>query len=408
MLYTSIINMGLRGVTLVSKFILVLFMGKYMSIEDLGTYGLFTVTCTLLLNLVGFNFHAYNSRELINNPKEKHGAMLRDQALFHLISYILVLPLIPLIFKLDILDWSLLGWLYAILILEHICQEIERILITFAKPIMANVVLFIRSAAWVYVIIATFVYLSYEITLGHIWQYWIAGTLLAILFGLFQLKFINWQGITKTPVNYTWIYSGLKSASYLFAGTMLYQGMLFIDRSVLQYFHGEKAVGIYTFYWSIGTAIYTFVYAGVISILHPKIINSFSIDKNNFSKLIKKMYWQSSALFLIIFFILWLFLDYVLRFTGKEELIANKDIFLLISAGLLILVMSTASHYVIYCHKLDKQIMLTTLLAFSVDIVANISLVPNYAITGTTLSISIALLTLALGKLFFTIKIQKA
>lgn len=407
MIKTSFVNITLRAITLGSKFLLILFMGKYMSIADIGTYGLFTVTCTLLLNLIGFNFYAYNSRELINAPKENHAAMLRDQAVFHLIAYTFTLPLIPLIFNLGILDWSLLGWLYAILILEHICQETERILITFSRPIIANIVLFIRSASWVYIIIAIYFYNRFGISLELIWKYWIGGVILAILFGLYQLKFIQWTNILGVPINFRWIYNGVKSASFLFGATMLYQGMLFIDRSILQHFHGEQAVGIYTFFWSISNAIYTFVYAGVISILHPKIIKAFDENQQEFKKLIKQMYWQSTVLFIVIFISLWFLLDYVLLYTGKEALINNKDIFFLLSIGLLIMVMSIAIHYVIYCKKLDKQIMFATTFAFLIDILANLVLVPNYSVFGTAVSIALAMLALGVGKIFFAVKFQK-
>ncbi len=406
MLYTSMINMGLRAITLVSKFLLILFMGKYMSIVDIGTYGLFTVTCTLLLNLVGFNFYSYNTRELINSHKKNHAVMLRDQAVFHLIAYAFTLPLIPLIFNLGILDWSLLGWLYVILILEHMCQEIERVLITFSRPITANVVLFIRSASWVYAIIATYLYSNSSMSLGLIWQYWMIGATTAILFGIYQLKFIKWKNIIGTPINFRWILEGVKSASFLFSATMLYQAMLFIDRSVLQYFHSEHAVGIYTFFWSISNAIGTFVYAGVISILHPKIILTFNKNQRQFIKLIKQMFWQSTGLFVIVFTILWFLLDHVLLYTGKEELINNKYIFFLLSIGGLIALMSNAVHYIIYCKKLDKQIMLATAFALTVDILANLALVPTYSIVGTAISISLALLALTVAKIFFAFKSQ--
>ena len=397
--------MTLRAVTLASKFLLVLFMGKYMSISELGTYGLFTVTCTLLLNLVGFDFYAYNSRELLSSPKDKHASMLRDQAIFHLFAYLLTLPLIPIIFKLNILDWPLLGWLYIILILEHICQEIERILINFSRPVTANAVLFIRSAIWVYVVIALYFYAGTTLSLTLIWQLWAAGVTGAIIFGVYQLKFVNFKNVLKFPVNYKWIYKGLQSASYLFIGTMLYQGMLFADRSILQHFHGEQAVGIYTFFWSIASAIYTFVYAGVISILHPKAIQSYNTSQNAFLKLIKKMFMQSSALFLVIFIILWFALDYVLLFTEKSELSSNKNIFFLLGLGLLFMTMSTSVQYIIYCKKQDLQLMLTTLVAFVVDIFANMLLVPNYAATGTAISLVLAMLALSIGRIFFAIKL---
>ncbi len=59
MFKTSLYSLALRVLLLASKFILMIGMARYLSPEDLGIYGLLSVSIALALYLLGMDFYVY-------------------------------------------------------------------------------------------------------------------------------------------------------------------------------------------------------------------------------------------------------------------------------------------------------------------------------------------------------------
>jgi hypothetical protein len=107
-----LVNIGLRGTTLCTRFLFVFFLARYVTPASVGYYGLFTATVSYALYLVGLDFYTYNTRELLRVPREQHGRMIRDQAVLAAGLYALFLPL----------AWVLLpqtGWQAGLSLLVH-------------------------------------------------------------------------------------------------------------------------------------------------------------------------------------------------------------------------------------------------------------------------------------------------
>ena len=91
-------NVGLRGITLVSKFALLLVLAKYLEPSDVGLYGLIAVTVAYGMYPLGFEFYTYSTREVIKAESAKKGQYLKSQMMLHVLLYVLVLPIFTLIF----------------------------------------------------------------------------------------------------------------------------------------------------------------------------------------------------------------------------------------------------------------------------------------------------------------------
>ena len=143
-----ILNLALRGITLSSKFALIIVLAKFLEQEEFGLYGLFSSTIVYFVMALGFDYHIYASREIIAIDKDKRGDIVRDQGIFYVYTYVLILPLCFLIFYFGFLPWTLILWFIILITLEHISQELVRILIAVSEPIWANFLLFIRLGFW--------------------------------------------------------------------------------------------------------------------------------------------------------------------------------------------------------------------------------------------------------------------
>jgi len=213
MLKTSIANLALRGLTLVSKFVLLLFIARFLSPEELGVWGLVNVTIGISLYFLGLDFYVYNTREILAVSEAERTPLIRDQLVFHALIYVVVLPLLLSVFLAGLIAWEYLPWFYGLLVLEHISQESMRLLITLSRPTMANLVLFFRSGAWVYAVVAAGLYRKGVLDLSFIWSGWIVGVLVSIGVAAFALRHMGWGRTAGISVDLSWMRKGVRVVS---------------------------------------------------------------------------------------------------------------------------------------------------------------------------------------------------
>ncbi|MDC4293270.1 hypothetical protein NQ625_14950, partial [Acinetobacter baumannii] len=92
-----LINLSIKALTLLGKFILIFYIAKYLPPQEVGIYGLLVVLVSYSLYAVGFDFYTFSTRELLHKEKEKWGGFLKTQGYLILFAYLLFLPLILLV-----------------------------------------------------------------------------------------------------------------------------------------------------------------------------------------------------------------------------------------------------------------------------------------------------------------------
>ena len=63
-------NITLRGMTLVSKFVLLFFLAKFLQASEVGLYGLLSATIGYALYVIGFEFYNFSTREMIGEDSK--------------------------------------------------------------------------------------------------------------------------------------------------------------------------------------------------------------------------------------------------------------------------------------------------------------------------------------------------
>ncbi|WP_297484114.1 oligosaccharide flippase family protein, partial [Sulfurimonas sp.] len=264
---SSIVNLGLRGLSMLAKFLLIIYIGKFLSVSELGEYGLFVTTVTISIYFLGLDFYTYNTREILAKEKEARLPLIRDQFVFHLLVYVIVLPLLLSIFLFGIIETKFIVYFYLILVFEHLAQELYRLYTTLQKPIFANFLLFLRTGLWVYVIIAVwYVNIDGLKNLTTVWIGWIVGSFVSIIVGVVSLnKEYDFKGLAE-KIDWVWIKNGLKVSMPFFVATLAYKVIEFSDRYMIDYYMTKADVGIYTFFGSIANTINIVVFTLVIMI----------------------------------------------------------------------------------------------------------------------------------------------
>ncbi|MBS7691513.1 hypothetical protein I0E98_18065 [Pseudomonas lalucatii] len=210
---TKIINISLRGGTLVSKFLLIFFLARFLEPAEVGLYGLLMASVGYAIYWVGFDFYTFSSREIIGAERKLWGSMLKDQAVFFLFMYVLLLPLLMLVFIKGLMPWYLAPWFFLLLILEHLGQELNRLLVAISEPLLASFVLFLRSGAWVCVVLPL-MWLDPELRkLEAVLAAWSVGVGVACCLGFIRVVHLRLEG-WLTAIDWHWVWKGVKSRSH--------------------------------------------------------------------------------------------------------------------------------------------------------------------------------------------------
>ena len=91
-------NLSLRAISILAKFALLAYLGRYTTLADLGTYGLLVTCLGLGVQLLGMEFYIFNTREILGCDEPERVILFRDQLVFHSLTYIVVLPGLSILF----------------------------------------------------------------------------------------------------------------------------------------------------------------------------------------------------------------------------------------------------------------------------------------------------------------------
>jgi O-antigen/teichoic acid export membrane protein len=373
-------SVGLRGFTLLSKFLLVVVLAKYLEPSILGLYGLVVAAISYAIYPLGFEFYTYSTRELLKRDRNDWGRLLKGQALFHLCLYIVFLPLFCFVFYFEWLPWDLVFWLYPILVLEHLNQELSRLFIALSEQLTASIVLFFRQGAWA-VVLSLWMYADPGArNLEAVLLSWLVGGLFALLLSLFKLKTMGIGGSSQL-VNVEWIKRGFLIAFPLFLSTLALRGIYTIDRYWFESLVGLDVLGAYVLFMAMASALISFMDAGIFSFKYPAMIGSFNSNMNShFRKNAESMLIQVVA-FLVLYMVATLILiEPILDVIGKELYLERIDIFYWLLVVMAIQAMSNVPHYALYAQGKDKPIIashLMSLLLF-IPVVNFLSIISSY------------------------------
>lgn len=401
----SIKNISVRGLTLISKFTFVFFLGKYSIDEvNIGVYGILITTIAFLIYFLGFDFYVFNSREIIH-AKNDVISKIRNQFYLHLALYVLLIPFALLIvFGLDFIEVKYFGLFIILLISEHLGQESFRLLTTLEKSLTANLLFFLKSGLWVWYILFDFFILKNEIDIFRYVFIWSLFSWASLLTGLIYIKkLLKITQIRFYKPNIPWILKGIKRASIFFMSSLSFLVIQFSDRFMIDFYNGKKLVGVYTTYAQFINAIDVFTFSGIVMVTYPSMIKSFS-DKEVYRNL-KKTFFKN-LLFITIILILgsYLLAPFIFEFLEKPSFINYVSTYNILLIGVFFLVMSNVFHYDLYVRKRDFLLLKIAVIGMFTNVILNFILIPKYEIFGASIATLFSFILIFAAKGFFSLQ----
>lgn len=365
-----IINVCIRGGTLASKFLLILVLARFLTPAELGLYGLIIATIAYGIYPLGFEFYTYSTREIIGLEESQRGVLLKSQLALHVKLYLFFLPLFLFLFFFEFLPWAVWLWFYLLLVLEHLNQELFRLLIAMSKQLSASIALFFRQGLWAIAVAACMYFDSDFRNIEFVFLSWAIGSFIGLLISVYVIATLPISGWGQR-VDWQWIKKGLKVAIPFFIATIGVNGVMTIDKYIFDFISGKELLGAYVFYLALSASLISFLDAGIFSFIYPSMVSAAkSKNYNLLYKKMKIMLLQVVVLSFIFLLIMSFSIDYILKIINKDIYRDNYFLFYFFFAAMLIQAISYVPHYGLYSKDDDTPIVLSGFLSFFVFVLS--------------------------------------
>lgn len=356
--------------TLVSKFMLIFLLARFLDPADLGLYGLLVVTISYSLYLLGLDFYIFTTREILKHEPIEWGGLLKNQGALTVILYIVFIPLLFLIFSTDTLPWKIAGWFFTLLVLEHFNQELMRLLVAISRPLLAGLVLFLRSGSWALVVTGLMYFHPEMRSLETVLAAWAAGGLSACLIAflyLYRLKIGGW----RERIDWAWIGKGVRTALPFLIATIALRGLFTLDRYWVEALSGLEVLGAYVLFIGISSALMSFLDAGVFAFIYPKLIADFQQNKQSeYKRGVRTLFIQTMTLSLGFVLLALAVINPLLEWLDKPLYQDQIDIFPWVLLAGFLYAIGMVPHYGLYAQGRDRPLIFSHLAGLATFIIS--------------------------------------
>ena len=374
----SLILMSLRGLTLLTKFALTLFLTKFLSLAELGQYGLIVAGTMLYSTIAGLAILYSVSRDSV--------LASRRQICAHLLQYTKFLGfLFPITLLLGALAAPVVNAfsfttsliISALLFFEMVNQNAYGLLINIEQPFTANLLHFLRSSLWDFLYIALAYYYPDLRTIDVVLLFWLVASILTTLLLLYVFRTWPWEKSDLYQPFLPWLQSQFKACSAAYKEGIVRTIGDYSSPFIIGSFLSFEALGIYVYLTQATAALRNLILIGVVQLYRPMLINALKKSHTTVPKIIAnklKVVTLLGVAFSIIAYPSYLWLTDMLDKTDiMESYWLFIPILLAFIVSLRIIVIDTA----LYCYKRDDHLLK----------VSGISLIVNFICKGIGVSI---------------------
>lgn len=405
----QIVAAGLRGATLASRFGLMFYLATELSLSDMGLFGLYWAGVQLGASLIPLDVYAQTTRLLLSEKSNPSDLVGRHFG-FILLAIVLLVPVatyLNMTVGPELQGLLLLIFLFH-LPLEVVSTEIGRLLVPLGKPLMSNVILFIRSALWFFPLVFLFAFDVIGSSLSNVALTWFLGSFLSVLVGFKAIRGCL-QAKPKLVVDIEWVGKVIAGSIVFLMATLLFRTLLGVDRYIVDAFFGEEGVGVYTIYASVSLGVLGLIESGVSAWHYPGLIVAVKANRRvEVIDLLRKFFWQNffAASFLMIVLSV-LFPLTVSLFLG-EEYYRDINTFYAIACGVLFYCISMPFHYVVYAHGKDWNLVAIYAISMLCMVFWAIFFMEDLGILGAGMMLACSLVVIAFLRFFFSMRILRS
>lgn len=405
--FSRVINIALRGSTLVAKFGLLALMAVLLAPSEVGQYGLLTAAIGWTMYFVGWEFYTFSMREIIAQGAGHVRAIARNQAVLYGATYLAIAPVVVVVFSTGLLPSRYGAWFAVLLVIEHLGLEVGRALLSLSRPLLASVMLFLRGGLWCIAAAGAMLAIPELRHLDFILVSWTIGSGLGLLVGLASLYRITERGPAQ-GIDWRWIGKGLTVALPLMVASLSIRGLFTIDRIWVERLGGGDVLGAYVLFISVATAILSFVDAGIIDFAYPRVVKTAKTgNATEFRSEMRRLEWSVGLAVLVLSVGCWLGFVLFVRFLPNPVYQQNLGLLAPIVLAMALYGVSAVPHVALYAHDRDRIIVASQVVALGVFFAVVFTLGPPLGVVAVPAALIASFVTILLWKTLAYLALQR-
>ena len=286
-------RLALRGVALVSKFILAICIAKYIGLAAVGIYGLAVGFAVVGTKIFGLGFSAEINRRLGYVGGRGILLMAGKIVAFYGSSYFVVglissIALFsPLVNHWDPALSSNFWIIFGVVIAEHLSFELNTYIFSMHKTKLGSWLLFMRTGGWAVIAIATLA--SASITgIEGVFRIWILSDLLVVCVAAGVLLSEYSAADVGADLNLGSLGEVWAGGRLFFISIAIISAMQYLERFLASPHLSQDQLGRYVFVWSIANALQTISNAVIVVVATPRLAKAAGLgDRLQYSRALK-------------------------------------------------------------------------------------------------------------------------
>lgn len=396
-------NASLRLGSLGLKLALTLYMGRFLPLEDMGTYGLVSAYVSIIMTLIGLRFDYIILRDIVGTDTQTSTRLLRDQFIFYGLNYLVLLLAAAIFFAtpLNTLNLGLFCMVVALSIMESLGAITNGALTSLRQPIVSNILFFIRAAAWVVpVILVGLISPAYR-TAEFIFVCWVFGVVASLLATAWLWRTRPWREVFAEPIRWDYMRRSLVVTLPIWLGTVGQIIGTLGDRFITEHYLGRESVGIISFYGSFIIAVSSVLTSGIFAFAYPHLVELHRKgDVVGFAREARKMTLQASGSATLMVLVIGAGVPWLGELLGKPEFSANALTLWLMLFGVWLRSVSEGLYYMLYARDQDRPIWIGNILFMVATVLAGLLLTPYFGLPGIGYASVFAAIFISLWRLY--------
>lgn len=377
--------MGMRGTSLVVKFIFTLFVARFMGFDVLGSYGLVASSSIIASLFFGLTLIHTISRNAVTQTREEICQNLRYYGLY-IVSIYSILFLSSFVLGHFFSQTLLFNLILCVILLEHINGDFYRLFLNLSQPFIANLLHFFRTATWmiIYMLLASFI--EGIQTLNWLMTFWILGNLISIVCTLYMMRDWPWTGLKLNTRLFKWVKTEFSFARNQHVTSVLTSLSQYWGHFLISIFLGLELTGVYVFFMQVQSALMNLACTGVLQIARPKLVRAFKNKTNEYMNIFFKCLRDTSLVTSLMALAAWPMIYITIQYLNKPLAIEWFPIFSYVLVLFMTKMVYETLNLIFYSQYRDDLVLKISIVFIILSLALNTLAVMLFSLWGAVLS----------------------
>ncbi|MGZ9108703.1 MAG: lipid II flippase MurJ [Micavibrio sp.] len=388
--FSSLIIMGMRVGMLAAKFILSIFIARYMGLAELGIYGLIVGASGTVQAVMRGGVFTLLSRDAVRQSLPELLQHLRHYGTGILALYLLLVPVALAA------GWYFDAPVFAALVLavfftEHLASDSFILVNNLQYPKLANFIYALQSSIWIYLfVVLAFIYPSLR-SLESMLAFWIGGGFIALAIAAWLSRHWPWKKAFAEKLEWRWYPEKIRNSFKLYLTEVFGIVIYYLDRYIVTLFLSLEMAGVYVFYSQVVTATLNLINSGVLAVYRPRLIKAHDSDHlYAFNKIFKSCLNRAMLSAVSLALLAALALPVMVKLTDNAVLIEHISLLWVMLVAMLFVVGEVSAQAGLFAMRKDRDNFIITLISLCSAVIIGSLGVITFGVYGIAVNLILA------------------